>query len=95
VAVVRVGEAPVGLIPVRNGALIIVADSNRFAAPGATSDLSVVNVAAVLAGKPAVVGIIPAGQFPREMALEPDGQRLLVGNYVSSQLEAVGVPSIP
>jgi DNA-binding beta-propeller fold protein YncE len=95
VAVVRVGEAPVGLMPVKNGSQVVVADSNRFAAPGATSDLSVVNVAAVLAGKLAVVGIIPAGQFPREMALEPDGQRLLVTNYASSQLEAVSVPRIP
>jgi DNA-binding beta-propeller fold protein YncE len=94
-ATVRVGEAPVGLMPVRNGSLVVVADSNRFGAAGATSDLSVVNVAAVLAGKPAVLGIISAGQFPREMALEPDGQRLLVTNYLSGQLEAVSIPTIP
>ena len=41
---------------------------------------SVVDVAAALAGKSAVLGLIPASQFPREMALEPDGQRLLVSN---------------
>ncbi len=29
------------------------------------------------------------------MALEPDGQRLLVSNYLSGQLEAVSIPSIP
>jgi DNA-binding beta-propeller fold protein YncE len=34
VAVVRVGEAPVGLTAARGGALIVVADSNRFAASG-------------------------------------------------------------
>lgn len=95
VAIVRVGEAPVGLMPVRNGSLVVVADSNRFGATGATSDLSVVNVAAAMAGKPAVLGIIPAGQFPREMALEPDGRRLLVTNYLSGQLEAVSIPTIP
>jgi len=95
VATVRVGEAPVGLMPVRDGSLVVVADSNRFAARGATSDLSVVDVAEVLAGKPAVLGIISAGQFPREMALEPDGQRLLVTNYASGQLEAVSIPTIP
>ena len=95
VAIVRVGEAPVGLMLVRNGALIVVADSNRFAAPGATSDLSVVNVAAALAGQPAEVGYVPAGMFPREMALEPGGQYLLVSNYASNQLEAVSIPSIP
>jgi DNA-binding beta-propeller fold protein YncE len=95
VAVVRVGEAPVGLMLVRNGSLVVVADSNRFAAPGASSDLSVVDVAAALAGRPAVIGSIPAGQFPREMALVPGGQRLLVSNYASGQLEAISVPSIP
>jgi DNA-binding beta-propeller fold protein YncE len=95
VAVVRVGEAPVGLMLVRNGSLLVVADSNRFAAAGATSDLSVVDAAAALSGKPAVLGLIPAGQFPREMALEPDGQRLLVSNYQSDQLEAVSIPSLP
>jgi DNA-binding beta-propeller fold protein YncE len=95
VAIVRVGEAPVGLMLVREGSLIVVADSNRFGAAGATSDLSVVNVAAAVAGKPAVVGVIPAGGFPREMALEPDGQRLLVSNYMSGQLETVSIPTIP
>ena len=80
---------------VRNGSLVVVADSNRFGAASASSDLSVVDVAAALAGKPAVVGRIPAGQFPREMALEPDGQRLLVSNYLSGQLEAVSIPGIP
>jgi DNA-binding beta-propeller fold protein YncE len=94
-AIVRVGEAPVGLMLVRNGSLVVVADSNRFGASGATSDLSVVSVAAALAGKSAAVGLITAGLFPREMALEPDGQRLLVTNFASGQLEAVSVPSIP
>jgi len=46
VATVRVGEAPVGLMLVKNGSLIVVADSNRFGAPGANSSLSVVDVAA-------------------------------------------------
>ncbi len=95
VAIVRVGEAPVGLMLVRGGSVIVVADSNRFGAPGARSDLSVVDVAEALAGRPAVIGRIPAGQFPREMALAPDGRRLLVTNFASGQLEAVSVPSIP
>ena len=94
VAVVRVGEAPVGLMLVRDGSRVVVADSNRFNATGANSDLSVVNVAAALA-RPAVTGRIPAGQFPREMALVPGGQRLLVSNFASGQVEAVSVPTIP
>jgi DNA-binding beta-propeller fold protein YncE len=94
VAIVRVGEAPVGLAAVRGGSLIVVADSNRFAAGGAAADLDVVNVAAALSGDRAVAGRIPSGAFPREMALLPDGT-LLVSNYGSGQLEAVDVASIP
>ncbi|HEY6786464.1 MAG TPA: beta-propeller fold lactonase family protein [Trebonia sp.] len=94
VTIVRVGEAPVGLAAVHGGSLIVVADSNRFSASGAVSDLDVVNVAAALSGGRAVVGHIPSGSFPREMALLPDGT-LLVSNFSSGQVEAVDVASIP
>ena len=94
VAVVRVGEAPVGLAAVRGGSLIVVADSNRFDARGAIADLDVVNAAAALSGRRAVVGHIPSGLFPREMALLPNGT-LLVSDYASSQVEAVDVATIP
>ena len=94
VAAVRVGEAPVGLAAVRGGSLVVVADSNRFGASGATSDLDVVNVAAALAGRPAVVGHIRAGLFPRDMTLAPDGT-LLVSNFDSGQVEAVDVATVP
>jgi DNA-binding beta-propeller fold protein YncE len=95
VSVTRVGELPVGLMLVRHGTQLVIADSNRFSVSGAVANLAVVNVAAALAGRPAVVGYIPAGLFPREMALEPGGRTLLVTNYASSQLEAVSVPTIP
>jgi DNA-binding beta-propeller fold protein YncE len=95
VSVTRVGELPVGLMLVKHGTQLVIADSNRFSVSGAVANLAVVNVAAALAGRPAVVGYIPAGLFPREMALEPGGRTLLVTNYASDQLEAVSVPTIP
>jgi hypothetical protein len=95
VAIVPVGELSVGLALVRGGSLIVIADSDRFDVAGKVANLSVVNVAAALAGKPAMVGYIRAGLFPREMALEPGGRTLLVTNYASDQLEAVSVPGIP
>jgi DNA-binding beta-propeller fold protein YncE len=94
VAAARVGEAPVGLAAVRGGSLLVVADSNQYAAARAHSDLDVVNVAAALAGHPAVVGHITAGSFPRDLTLAPDG-RLLVSDYSSDQLEAVDVATLP
>jgi DNA-binding beta-propeller fold protein YncE len=91
----RVGEAPVGLALVRGGTELVVADSNRFGVPGAASTLAVGRAAAVLAGRPALAGYVRAGGFPREMALEPAGRTLLVGNFDSGQLEAVTVADLP
>jgi DNA-binding beta-propeller fold protein YncE len=95
IARVRVGEAPVGLALVDHGGRIVVADSDRFQAPGATSSLAVVNVGAALAGKPALAGLLPAGRFPREMAPEPGGRTLLVTNFASGQVELVNVAGLP
>jgi DNA-binding beta-propeller fold protein YncE len=92
---VRVGEAPVGLALVPRKHLVIVAESNRFNAPGAHSDLTVVNATAALAHRRAILGTIGAGSFPREMALEPNGRTLLVGNFASGQLETVNMSTLP
>ena len=94
-ATVGVGEAPVGLALVRDGTRIVVADSNRFAVGKANASLAVVDATAVLAGKPALLGYLPAGRFPREMSLEPGDKVLLVTNFASGQLEAVNVADLP
>jgi DNA-binding beta-propeller fold protein YncE len=93
-ASVRVGAAPVGLALFDAGRRLIVADSNRFAVPGARADLSVVDAAAALAHRPAVLGTVPAGCFPREMAPEPNGDTMLVSNFGSAQLEAVDLTTL-
>ena len=93
-ATVRVGEAPVGLAVVADGRDVIVADSNRFSVRGAGSELTVVSTTAALANRPAILGTIPAGGFPREMTLEPGGRTLLVSNTSSRQLEAVAVDKL-
>lgn len=95
IAAVQVGEAPIGLALVNRGREIVVADSNRFGAPGAHADLTVVRTAAALAHHRALLGTIPTGTFPREMALEPGHPTLLVGNYDSHQLEAVDLRRLP
>ena len=92
---VPVGEAPVGLALVRNGSLIVVADSNRFNASGQHASLAVVDVHAALAGRPALLGYLPAGMFPRDVAANPVGSSVLVANFASSQLESVDVADVP
>ena len=63
-------------------------------APGAGDRRAGLNVAAALAGRPAVVGHIRAGLFPRDMTPAPDGT-LLVSNFDSGQVEAVDVATVP
>jgi DNA-binding beta-propeller fold protein YncE len=92
---VEVGEAPVGLALARAGGLIVVADSNRFNAASQGASLAIVSVPAALAGRPALVGYLPAGQFPRDMAASPDGDAVLVANYLSGQLETVNITALP
>ncbi len=94
-AAVQVGEAPIGLGLVNRGREIVVADSNRFGTPGARAELTVVRTAAALAHHPALLGTIPTGTFPRELALEPGHPTLLVGNFGSNQLEAVDLKRLP
>jgi DNA-binding beta-propeller fold protein YncE len=95
IARAEVGEAPVGLALMDSGQRVVVADSNRFGQQGAKSSLAVVNVAAALAHRPALAGYLPAGGFPRQMALEPDGRVLLVTDFASRQLETVNVTNLP
>jgi DNA-binding beta-propeller fold protein YncE len=94
VAVTRVGSEPVGLAAVRGGTLIVVADSNRFGATGQNSTLSVVDASAALAGRAAIVGDLPAGGFPRDMALSPGGT-LLVSDYASGQVQGIATADLP
>ncbi len=92
---VRVGEAPVGLALARHGSLMVVADSNRFSATGQSASLAVVDVPDALAGRAALVGYLPAGLFPRDVAASPDGSTVLVANYDSGQIETVNVAALP
>ncbi|GAA1931752.1 YncE family protein [Streptantibioticus ferralitis] len=92
---VQVGTAPVGLTFVKGSNRIITADSDRFHASGATTGLTVVDTQAALAGKPANLGRIQTGAFPREFALSPDGKTLLVSDYDSKQIQAIATTTLP
>ena len=98
IAKVRVGQAPIGLTMLPGGQRILVANSGLHQAsqiPQASqASLAVINAPAVLAGRPALVGVIGAGVLPREFAVEPGGRTALVTNSASHQLEAVNVSQL-
>jgi DNA-binding beta-propeller fold protein YncE len=92
-AVVRVGAAPVGLALLHRGSTVVVANSNRYG-PGAQQPqtLSVIDAdTALKRGRRAVVGSIPAGAFPRELARLPDDRGVLATNVFSQTLQAVSI----
>ena len=89
---VEVGEAPVGLALANHDRTVVIADSNRFDANGATSNLAVVAAAKTSLR---LVGYLPAGDFPRDMAISPDGTTVVLSDYGSGQVEEVDVGTLP
>jgi DNA-binding beta-propeller fold protein YncE len=90
IAKVQVGQSPIGMAAVPGGGRILVANSAIHAAAGAAS-LGVIDTAAALGRRPALLGVIGTGTLPRELAVEPDGRTALVTNSGSHQLEAVNI----
>ncbi len=89
-AKVHVGQTPIGIMLVKGGSLIIVAD-NDGVPPQTAHTLAVVDPAAALSGKPALLGYIPGGMEPHEMALSLDGHFLYVTDRGSAQVQVVNL----
>ena len=87
---VPVGPSPVGVAVFKHGRRVVVANSSRFAPdPLQPQTLTVVDARRLEAGAGAVMGTVPAGAFPRELAVSPDGRTLFVANFLSSTIEVV------
>ena len=93
-ATVAVGAEPVGLAVAGHGRWVIVADSNR-SSPRSGANLAIVDARAALDHQAALRGYAPAGAFPREIAVLPDGDTLVVTNYDSWQVEVVDLADVP
>jgi hypothetical protein len=85
----------VDLALIDDGTQVLVGNSNRLEVPCQKTDIGVVDVADVLAGKHAVLGVIKSGIFPRELTLEANGKMLLVANYGSNEVESVNITEVP
>jgi DNA-binding beta-propeller fold protein YncE len=95
IAKVNVGEAPLGLALTTGGSRMIVVDSDQDNAQGLASSLAVVSMARALSGKPAVLGYIPTGHLPREVAVEAGGLTALVTVTNSGRVQAVNLGDLP
>jgi hypothetical protein len=90
-----VGEVPLGEAFVDHGARIVVADSNLSALAGVPSNVAVVNTADALSGKPALLGYVPTGAVPREFAVVPGRDTVLVTVQGAHDLEAINAGDLP
>lgn len=98
-AVVRVGSEPVGLLLVDGGRVALVANSNRGLVSGTGSTqpetVSVVNTTAALDHRSALIGVVPAGLFPRDMTFDHGTGRVLLANFNSDSIEEFPAPALP
>jgi len=94
-AMTAVGDAPVPVAVVGSGKKIVVGNSNRFARNDQGQSLVVLDAAKLREGMGAVLGVIPAGAFPREMSLTSDGRTLLLTNFGSNSLQVMDVEHLP
>jgi DNA-binding beta-propeller fold protein YncE len=87
---VPVGSSPVGVAVVDQGRQIVVTNSNRFAGgAGDRQSLTVIDAARAMQGAGAIVGAIPAGTFPRELRVTPDGRTLILTNFGSRTVQMI------
>ena len=95
IAKLPVGTAPVGVAVFDDGKRVIATNSNRFA--GGAEDRQSLNVVDVSSGAASakLAGTIPAGAFPRELRVTPDGNTLLATNFASKTLEIVDLRRLP
>jgi DNA-binding beta-propeller fold protein YncE len=96
VARIPVGTAPVGIAVTPDGRRVLVTNSNRFAFDANDrQSVSVIDAARVGEGAAAKVGEIPAGAFPRELRLHPDGRTVVLTNFASQTVQLVDLARLP
>jgi DNA-binding beta-propeller fold protein YncE len=93
-AVVPVGQTPTGVITADGGAKILVADTNLNGQPG-SDNIAVIDTAAAIARKPALIGYIPTGRSPDHFALSSSGQYLYVADSGAPLIEVVDISGLP
>jgi DNA-binding beta-propeller fold protein YncE len=93
-AEVDVGMAPIGLTFAAGDSRIIVADSDLNGTRGRAPGLDVISVPAALAGRPALLGSIPAGPVTRDVTLASNGKTILATSEVTGLLQAVSITSL-
>ncbi len=94
IATTPVGPAPVGVALLDDLGVVLVANSNRFASDQGRGSLSVIDLKRALKGKPACLGHITVGSFPREITVDHQNGLVNVTNFDSKSLTEISIASI-
>lgn len=93
---VPAGTTPIGIAVIDNGQKVVVTNSNRFGTgSSANQSLLVIDASRIDRGDAAILGSIPAGSLPREMAISSDLHTLFVVNTNSKNLEIIDLARLP
>ena len=92
----NLAQTPIGVAVFDDGKKSVVTNSNRFGEKSsANQSLLVVDASRIGAADAAILGSIPAGSLPREMALSSDSRTLFVVNTNSKKLEVIDLARLP
>jgi hypothetical protein len=80
---------------VDGGTKMIVADTDTMNTSPTAHNLAVIDIAAALAGKPALPGYIPSGNSLGSFVLQTGGQYLFVLGNGSAQIQVVNLSDLP
>jgi DNA-binding beta-propeller fold protein YncE len=91
---VSIGPAPAGMTLI-TGDRLVIADSDETSKPPGSGNLAVVSMSSALAGKPAVLGVIPVDGQPYQLIQTEQNSTLLVTNQSTGQLLALKIADLP
>lgn len=92
-AAVRVGSEPVDVTFADAGTLLAVTDSARFDHPDADQTVAIVSIADAVARRPALIGFLPAGAFPRQFG-QASGGPLLFTDFNSDDIRLISTADL-
>jgi DNA-binding beta-propeller fold protein YncE len=93
---VPVGDPPVGVAVLDDGARLAVTNSNRFGDSNTAQSLTIIDTKKIgKSGEDAILGTVPAGVFPRELRVTENQQTLLLTNFGSKTLAVIDVMRLP
>lgn len=73
--------------------LVTNSDCGLVTPSSGRTGVSVISTGAALAGRPALIGVLPAGQFPRELSYDAADDSVVVSDFASGMVQMFGVPA--